>query len=1414
MKLFSDILPTFLNKAGEWVENLEGLVSQSIKTVESQATARKLATQLQVVQKPKIEIPQPVSFFGKIAQKLGLTPTTKVMPLAEPGGPLEKVFEAQKKFREELPEKVVIPFAKALSKIPMIGGAFERLTLNKEQENTLKAINNIKYTPPNYTFTDVTKDVINLGLNWTINPLARLGLTGQEVFTGKKVGAGVGYGFEDVKTFPTDVIGSLPGIYEYNIKQGDSPITAGLRTGVTFGFDLLMGYGIASKFLPLTRLAARQLPDSLLYKFKSEAMPIDEALGSLYGNNITPRGTKFIQGLTNQERIAFRSLANSYKHAGGTLIEVLEKTPTKLGEFAEAKAGRVIPEARPQRQLPGEAIVGEPQPAFGLQIQPVKKVGGVPEVKIGDYVRMKPEFARGKKIEGEIIKRTIEARAGFPAILQIKSPTGELFEIGANKLEKIEPKVEYKVEYVEGVKRPSFIPKGYIDEQITKMAQELEKIGKDTAGLREDEIVNLYNQVIGEITPSIPLEPQLLAQEAIRIFRGTDTPMVIKTIDREGLSMTIDKSIAQKYAKARGLTGRVDELFISPNAKIIKGNDIPNEVRGLEEGSDFMGKAAIWARKKGYDVIDATGTGMAYVEQEMRILNPEVLFTKSQLTDFYNQAVKGVKVEVPIEPTVKKGFEWKERGFVTSVKEQFPEVKVAGQYVPRSTDRLAIKARNLVEEDIVAAENMARKGTDDDAVAVASELIKHYNEMKEFEKAGEIAHNIAVKLTEQGRAVQAASILGRLTPEGQLKFAAKEINRFNEKVIEKKGGILGLRKRIPDLTAEQSKHILDEAKIVQEMPDGVEKAMRFQKLQNYIQDLIPSTLYQKLIAVWKAGLLTGIKTTGLNTLSNLFHGVSEIIKDVPAAGVDSMISLFSKERTLAFTIRGIKGVGEGVGKGWRYLRTGFDERNIGIKLDWKRVNFGKSKFAKAIQTYEETVFHLMGAEDQPFYYGAKARSLYSQSIAQGMNKGLKGTELQKFVDNLVQNPTDDMLKYATIDAETAVFQNKTALGDIAKAIQRAPGGEIIVPFGRTPSAVATQIINYSPIGIIKTIVENIGKGRFDQRLFAQGIGRGIIGIAVMYIGYKLFEKGLLTLGRPKGEREQKLWELEGRKENSFYDPITKSWRSVQVLGPLGPTLLIGGYFKQGLDISGSPTEAIVTTLTGTVKSFTEQTFLRGMSTAIEAITDPERSFETFFTSMAGSTVPTIIADLARATDVVERKNKGPLERIKSRIPFLREELEPAITALGGEVPRYGGNPLESMIDPSRPSEIKDTPVVNELRRLWDAGYKVSPTLLGDKSGYDSLTPEQNTDLWERAGKITESKLNNLFQLADYKNLGDDEKAKLVEDFVDKSKLFARVEKVLQVTEGLGSQELLDKLSELKKSGLMTRQVFAEYQRLR
>jgi hypothetical protein len=148
----------------------------------------------------------------------------------------------------------------------------------------------------------------------------------------------------------------------------------------------------------------------------------------------------------------------------------------------------------------------------------------------------------------------------------------------------------------------------------------------------------------------------------------------------------------------------------------------------------------------------------------------------------------------------------RERGFITSAKEVLPELRIEGQYIPRPTDPLAIKARNLVLDDIIEAEKLARSGMNDKAVDTASELIKYYGDQARqaksvaaadalYEKAAAVASDVAVTLTEAGRTVQAASILGRMTPEGQLRFAAREIQRYNEEISKQRGGLGGPQNR-------------------------------------------------------------------------------------------------------------------------------------------------------------------------------------------------------------------------------------------------------------------------------------------------------------------------------------------------------------------------------------------------------------------------------------------------------------------------------------------------------------------------------------------------------------------------------------------------------------------------------------------
>lgn len=784
------------------------------------------------------------------------------------------------------------------------------------------------------------------------------------------------------------------------------------------------------------------------------------------------------------------------------------------------------------------------------------------------------------------------------------------------------------------------------------------------------------------------------------------------------------------------------------------------------------------------------------------------------------QAVKGAKVVSGL--TTKEATQaGTERAHVTAYKDATnvaPEIaqqagEQAGTILPRSTSKLSEEVRGVISSNIDEALNIA-KGNNDKAIAMGDALVEHFSTLANqatdaitkqsyIDQAVPIAVDTATKLTEQGRAIQAASILAKTTPSGFVRWAVNQA---------KNGGY-----EIPD---EVMTDLLTGATNISKMAEGEAKNRAIFDLANKVKALSPSSMWDKIVTVWKAGLLTGVKTSGLNTLSNFFHGVAETVKEVPATMADAVMSFGTGERTKALTLRGyISGGENGIKKGWDYIKTGYDPREFDSKLDWNKVNFGKGPIGKFFQKYTDLVFRVLGAEDQPFYYGASAHSLYSQAIAEAKNAGLKGAEKENFINKFVSNPTEEAINNAVIDATTAVFQQDTRIGKLAsgivntaKNISPSTGAavELIMPFRKTPAGVAMQIFNYTPAGFIGEIAKQIESGHFNQKAFADAIGRSATGVGVMYLGSKLFDKGIITLAYPTDPKEQARWDAEGRKENSIL--IDGKWRGLNTFGPPGNVIVLGGYYQKALQETGSQSSALAKTILTVPKTVLDQTFLKGFSSAIDALQQPDRYLETFVNGLAGSTVPTIVSDVAQATDPLQRRVGTDLslqstgEAIKARVPGLRETLPPKITALGQERQRIG-NSLETLFDPSRPSISSSEPIIREGDRLAAQGYEVLPTKLGGKNGYNSLSDEENTQLLKMRGQLFKDKMSKVIEMPDYQTLTDKEKANIFNDFASKAADYARAKIIYDKIKGQEGETLKTSLKTFKKDGLLTQDVF-------
>jgi hypothetical protein len=911
-----------------------------------------------------------------------------------------------------------------------------------------------------------------------------------------------------------------------------------------------------------------------------------------------------------------------------------------------------------------------------------------------------------------------------------------------------------------------------------------------------------FNQPTSLSQAGLGMKPGLLSTAidlAVPLALGHVTGKVstAMALDRGAV---LENPIAKEVAQLANKFNREGNISVQETDKIIqlaKSNlKIPEKTLATMNTGDILRELqGTFTGNQKYMFQKLPGMGFAEQKPEnpylAKISNPLETSPTNQIPKTPQQLSPGTP---PLPPTVRNPTEslaesiarpgMKERQFVTTVKESAntaPEVKqmVEGYYVPKSNDVLSRSARSQINTNIDAARQKALTGLDDESVAIANELINHYSSAKDYESAAYIANTAAENLTSHGRAVQAASLYDKLTPEGVQRFAASQLQKVKMQ-----------------LKPEDAKRLFDKAKVIQEMPAGTPKAMAQQKLLEEVQNLIPSPLVNKLITIWKAGLLTGLKTTGRNVVSNAINEVSEITKDAPATVTDMIASLFTGKRTKTFTVSGTgEGFSEGVRKGFQYLKTGFDERRQVGKLDVHHISWGESALGQAARKYTDTVFRFLGAQDQPFYYSALKRSLYDQAGAEAINAG-KGGNVD-FIENLIKNPTDSMIKTSVLDAERAVYQQKTALGTAISNAKEATrkvspeGGAIldfVAPFTGVPSAVASQAMSYGPLGIANTIISNIGKGKFDQRQFSEGIGRGLTGSLVIAMGYNLMKKGLMTLDSPKTEKERQRWDLEGKKPFSVL--VNGEWRQIGSLGPEATAMSIGGYLQNG---------GTMAALVGGLKQQKEQTYLKGISSLSDAIDNPQGYAKGYFQSSVSGTVPTLVGDVAKAIDPSQRETNTIPESVKAKIPVVRQGLLPKRNALGDVMPNDQGV-IGSMIDIFNSTPAKSAPVIDELRRLDTAGFSITPSKIDPVQtiggGKVTFTPQVQNQLETKSGQVVKDAWTELLKSPQYQALDDEQKSKVMQSMLEDVRTVEKIRVAAQ--NGLAPEQVAMAITKLTK----------------
>nr|DAP29646.1 MAG TPA: nuclease [Caudoviricetes sp.] len=707
------------------------------------------------------------------------------------------------------------------------------------------------------------------------------------------------------------------------------------------------------------------------------------------------------------------------------------------------------------------------------------------------------------------------------------------------------------------------------------------------------------------------------------------------------------------------------------------------------------------------------------------------------------------------------------------------------KYTPKKNSELWNKATKSVQEspERVFNELENTRVANDETMAKGIALAKHYQAMGDDLKASELYVELAKKATEAGRTVQALSLMRRTTPEGVLMSTMREVENYNDKMKDKPN------KQI-NITPEQRAEFLGKLREAYAMPEGDLKEIRARRIAigeaiREVRDQIPSSKWDKFTTLWKAGLLTAPTTHIRNIAGNIINGGSEKTAQTVGSAFDWVIGKGTGKRTLTLNGFGgmIKGIKEGSGYAKDIMRTGIDTTGeIDSKWRDQRTNYGNSLGGKLAQGYTDFVFNSLNASDKIFRGSAEKMSIANQAKAIAINEKLKGAERKARIEQLINNPTNAMLENAKHDADMATFQQDTGLGQFVAKGRQAGGitkkaTDIIMPFTGVPSAVADQLVNYSPLGVVKGVKQvadlrkAVKNGLDDstitalQRKASTQLGRGITGTMLLGAGLALANAGLLS-GQTRDDNEKRQWAAEGKKANAL--KIGDTWVPIDTLSPQMILAAAGANAESQVKNGQGVLEAGLNTLGDGAKSWTEQGYMTGIKDAIDTITG-DKDLNKYAIQQATSLIPNGIRKTAAAMDNKARQvNYGDLgESMQNAIPLWRNGLPAKYDIYGREIKT---NPFSTMLDPQKSSAENPTALsqkINEFRKnnpeLDSVIPKTAPNKITINGQTRELTSSERSEYQRLLGEnISKYMMSGGFNDSSFNKLSEGDKKDMLE----------------------------------------------------
>ena len=507
------------------------------------------------------------------------------------------------------------------------------------------------------------------------------------------------------------------------------------------------------------------------------------------------------------------------------------------------------------------------------------------------------------------------------------------------------------------------------------------------------------------------------------------------------------------------------------------------------------------------------------------------------------------------------------------------------------------------------------------------------------------------------------------------------------------------------IAGQMSTFLYAEGADLEGMPVTTEGKTALQRVYNAQANVAQDSMMEKVNAFGYTNMLSGTKTWVKNITSNVLIRPLELASEKIGGAIEgAFITKRTGNRTTDAPNRAERAAGREAFDGEigqtmvDYFVTHVDTgHGSGFDLNHNNRTFNN----EWLQAYKNIVDFAMQVGDRPFW-----EQCYTEELAVIKRLGTKIPDTQRVdgreVKVLRDMTLEEMKTEAAVRATERVFQEDNNIVSAINSVRReSPMIDLAItsmmPFLKTPTNVASRMMQYSPIGLARAIIQyglwdgkRNGGANFDQRKFVMNLGRGLTGTGVAIVGALLASLGAIQPGR-EDEEDKRLGVIrkaQGRSYSTYFK--LGDWEiPLDFAQPSSGPLYIGAKIAWALEEMDG--DVNVPALIGTVlygsaletgNQLFDNSFLSGFSALFSGYNDAagiaSNIAENIAENQASRLTPSAIRALAKVTDPYVRDvySQNAVKQFLNRQiiqnwPLLRQTL-PVKTDITGDATLQNG----------------------------------------------------------------------------------------------------------------------------------------------